>query len=294
LVDVTLVLSHLFMVTTWYTKNIVLGCSHLDLPKPVKDTKCRACSPSCWPADGPRADDAQKTFPSDDAISRKPKEQHAKIPELRRGHQSDNAVTHGRVIHVLDLLQAKPTSTKTRQPRREARATALPAGGGTPKNNGDALVHERSRAGTAPCRSAQVPLITGPMRSRTCSATGPTWTWVAVVAVVAALLVYGAAGVRAGPLIDPLLISGPADGMQTRKPHPRRASRIKHVEGKPRLLRRSTSPKKTSSRKKCRHQQTGREQSYEDLSRFRADSAAASQVADGRTTTRSTFTGDRS
>jgi len=45
LVDVTLVLLIIFMVTT---KMIVSQAVPLDLPKAVKDTKCRACSPSCW------------------------------------------------------------------------------------------------------------------------------------------------------------------------------------------------------------------------------------------------------
>jgi biopolymer transport protein ExbD len=102
LVDVTLVLLIIFMVTTKIVLNQTVP---LDLPKAATGTSdIQVIFSIILVADG-RAMVDSKPIPNDDAIlglAREAQEQH---PELRAVIKADAAVTHGRVIHVLDLLK---------------------------------------------------------------------------------------------------------------------------------------------------------------------------------------------
>lgn len=105
LVDITLVLLIIFMVTT----KIVMNSSvPLDLPKAATGTSdVQVVFSIVLAADGRALVDG-KAIPNDDAILQLAKEAAVQHPDLRAVIKADAAVTHGRVIHVLDLLkQAK-------------------------------------------------------------------------------------------------------------------------------------------------------------------------------------------
>jgi len=102
LVDVTLVLLIIFMVTTKIVMNQTVP---LDLPKAAKGTSdVQVVFSIIMAADG-RAFVDSKPVPNDDAIMALAKEAGAAHPDLRAVIKADAAVTHGRVIHVLDLLK---------------------------------------------------------------------------------------------------------------------------------------------------------------------------------------------
>jgi biopolymer transport protein ExbD len=102
LVDITLVLLIIFMVTTKIVLNQTVP---LDLPKAASvSSDVQIVFSIILTADG-RAFVDTKEIPNDDAIlglGRIAQEQH---PDLRAVIKADAAVTHGRVIHVLDLLK---------------------------------------------------------------------------------------------------------------------------------------------------------------------------------------------
>ena len=102
LVDITLVLLIIFMVTTKIVLNQTVP---LDLPKAATGSSdVQIVFSIILAADG-RALVDTKDIPNDDAIfalARVAQEQH---PDLRAVIKADAAVTHGRVIHVLDLLK---------------------------------------------------------------------------------------------------------------------------------------------------------------------------------------------
>jgi biopolymer transport protein ExbD len=102
LVDITLVLLIIFMVTTKIVLNQTVP---LDLPKAATGSNdVQVVFSIVLAADG-RALVDTKEIPNDDAIlalARTAQEQH---PDLRAVIKADAAVTHGRVIHVLDLLK---------------------------------------------------------------------------------------------------------------------------------------------------------------------------------------------
>lgn len=102
LVDVTLVLLIIFMVTTKIVMNQTVP---LDLPKAASSTsEVQVIFSIILTKDGQALVDS-KPIPNDEAIlglAREAQEQH---PELRAVIKADAAVTHGRVIHVLDLLK---------------------------------------------------------------------------------------------------------------------------------------------------------------------------------------------
>jgi len=102
LVDVTLVLLIIFMVTTKIVLNQTVP---LDLPKAATGTsEVQVVFSIILALDG-RAFVDGKPIANDDAIlglARDAQEQH---PDLRAVIKADTAVTHGRVIHVLDLLK---------------------------------------------------------------------------------------------------------------------------------------------------------------------------------------------
>jgi biopolymer transport protein ExbD len=101
LVDIVLVLLIIFMVTA---KLIVSKSVPLDLPKAASGSDIQTVFSIVLAADGTTQIDS-KTVPNDDVILAQAKAAHDKNPELRAIIKADSAVTHGRVIHVLDLLK---------------------------------------------------------------------------------------------------------------------------------------------------------------------------------------------
>ena len=102
LVDITLVLLIIFMVTT----KIVMNSSvPLDLPKAATGTSdVQVVFSIVMAADGRTFVD-QKQVANDDAILQLARDAAALHPDMRAVIKADAAVTHGRVIHVLDLLK---------------------------------------------------------------------------------------------------------------------------------------------------------------------------------------------
>jgi biopolymer transport protein ExbD len=102
LVDITLVLLIIFMVTTKIVLNQTVP---LDLPKAATGTSdVQVIFSIVLAADGRAMVDA-KSIPTDDAILQLARDAQAQHPDLRAVIKADSAVTHGRVIHVLDLLK---------------------------------------------------------------------------------------------------------------------------------------------------------------------------------------------
>jgi biopolymer transport protein ExbD len=101
LVDIVLVLLIIFMVTA---KLIVSKSVPLDLPKAASGSDIQTVFSVVLAADGLTQVDG-KTLKSDDEIFPLAKSAREKNPELRAVIKADNAVQHGRVIHVLDLLK---------------------------------------------------------------------------------------------------------------------------------------------------------------------------------------------
>ena len=102
LVDITLVLLIIFMVTTKIVLNQTIP---LDLPKAATGTSdVQVVFSIALAADG-RALVDTKPIATDDAILGLARDAQIQHPELRAVIKADAAVTHGRVIHVLDLLK---------------------------------------------------------------------------------------------------------------------------------------------------------------------------------------------
>ncbi len=101
LVDVTLVLLIIFMVVS---KVIVSQSIPLDLPKAAVGTQAQSVFSVVLLADGSSQVDS-KAIPNDEAIFQLSKDAQAKNNELRVVIKADSIVSHGRVIHVLDLLK---------------------------------------------------------------------------------------------------------------------------------------------------------------------------------------------
>ena len=101
LVDITLVLLIIFMVTA---KLIVSQSVPLDLPKAATGAEIQVIFSIVLAADGTAQVDS-RPIPNDDALLGLAREAHKKNPDLRAVIKADSAVTHGRVIHVLDLLK---------------------------------------------------------------------------------------------------------------------------------------------------------------------------------------------
>jgi biopolymer transport protein ExbD len=102
LVDITLVLLIIFMVTTKIVLNQTVP---LDLPKAATGTSdLQIVFSIVLAADGKAVVDSNP-IPSDDAILPLARDAQAQHPDLRAVIKADAAVTHGRVIHVLDLLK---------------------------------------------------------------------------------------------------------------------------------------------------------------------------------------------
>lgn len=102
LVDITLVLLIIFMVTTKIVLNQTVP---LDLPKAATGTSdVQTVFSIILAADG-RAVVDTNPIANDDAILALARTAQAAHPDLRAVIKADAAVTHGRVIHVLDLLK---------------------------------------------------------------------------------------------------------------------------------------------------------------------------------------------
>jgi biopolymer transport protein ExbD len=101
LVDVVLVLLIIFMVTT---KMIVSKSVPLDLPKAASGSDVQTVFSIVLAADGTTQVDT-RPVPNDDAVLALAKTARDANPELRAVIKADSAVSHGRVIHVLDLLK---------------------------------------------------------------------------------------------------------------------------------------------------------------------------------------------
>jgi biopolymer transport protein ExbD len=102
LVDITLVLLIIFMVTTKIVLNQTVP---LDLPKAATGTSdVQVVFSIILAADG-RALVDTRSIPNDDAILQLARDAQTQHPDLRAVIKADSAVTHGRVIHVLDLLK---------------------------------------------------------------------------------------------------------------------------------------------------------------------------------------------
>ena len=102
LVDITLVLLIIFMVTTKIVLNQTVP---LDLPKAATGTSdVQTVFSIVMAADG-RAMVDGTAIPNDDAILQRAKDAAQQHPDMRAVIKADAAVPHGRVIHVLDLLK---------------------------------------------------------------------------------------------------------------------------------------------------------------------------------------------
>ena len=101
LVDVMLVLLIILIVTA---KHIVSQSVPLDLPKAASGTEVQVVFSVVLAADGTTQVDSRNVA-NDDAILPLARDAHAKNNELRAVIKADSQVSHGRVIHVLDLLK---------------------------------------------------------------------------------------------------------------------------------------------------------------------------------------------
>jgi biopolymer transport protein ExbD len=103
LVDITLVLLIIFMVTT--SMIVRAQAVQLDLPKAATgQSDIQAVFSIVLAADGRTLVDS-KLVPGDDAISGLAREALSQHPDMRAVIKADSTVQHGRVIHVLDLLK---------------------------------------------------------------------------------------------------------------------------------------------------------------------------------------------
>ena len=102
LVDITLVLLIIFMVTT---KIVLNQAVPLDLPKAATGTsEVQVVFSIVLVADGRTMVDG-KLVANDEAVLALARDAQSQHTDLRAVIKADSAVTHGRVIHVLDLLK---------------------------------------------------------------------------------------------------------------------------------------------------------------------------------------------
>lgn len=101
LVDVALVLLIIFIVTA---KIIVMPAVPMDLPKAVQSEETQIIFSVLLPLQGPALVDGEP-IPDDAALLQRAREAVAKDGGLRAVINADSAVSHGRVIHVLDVLK---------------------------------------------------------------------------------------------------------------------------------------------------------------------------------------------
>jgi biopolymer transport protein ExbD len=101
LVDIMLVLLIIFMVTA---KIIVMPAVAMDLPKAVQSDQTQVVFSVLLPLNAPALADGEPA--GDDAVLlERARAAFAKVPEVRAVINADQSVTHGRVIHTIDLLK---------------------------------------------------------------------------------------------------------------------------------------------------------------------------------------------
>jgi biopolymer transport protein TolR len=101
LVDITLVLLIIFIVTA---KLVVTPAVPLDLPKASQSEELQTILSVIVPAEGSIQVDGAATDES--ALAVRARSALARDPDLRAVIQADRAVSHGRVMGVLDTLKA--------------------------------------------------------------------------------------------------------------------------------------------------------------------------------------------
>jgi biopolymer transport protein TolR len=101
LVDITLVLLVIFIVTA---KLVVTPAVPLDLPKASQSEELQTILSVVVPADRPMEVDGVAT--DEAALTAKARSALARDPDLRAVIQADRAVSHGRVLGVLDGLKS--------------------------------------------------------------------------------------------------------------------------------------------------------------------------------------------
>jgi biopolymer transport protein ExbD len=101
LVDITLVLLVIFIVTA---KLVVTPAVPLDLPKASQSEELQTILSVIVPADGTLQVDGVAT--DEATLGAKARSALARDPELRAVIQADRAVSHGRVMGVLDTLKS--------------------------------------------------------------------------------------------------------------------------------------------------------------------------------------------
>jgi len=101
LVDIVLVLLVIFIVTA---KIVVTPAVPLDLPKATQSQDLQTVFSVLLPAQGPLSVDGEVL--GDAALVERARAALARDPQLRAVIQADREVSHGRVIGVLDSLQA--------------------------------------------------------------------------------------------------------------------------------------------------------------------------------------------
>jgi len=106
LVDIVLVLLIIFMVTA---KIMVSQSVPMDLPKAASGEEIQTVFSVELHANGDTYVDSKKVA-DDDAIRQLAREGYQKNNELRAVIKADSSVSHGRVIHVLDLLKREKIS----------------------------------------------------------------------------------------------------------------------------------------------------------------------------------------
>jgi biopolymer transport protein ExbD len=101
LVDVALVLLIIFIVTA---KIIVTPAVPMDLPKAVQSEETQIVFSVLLPLQGPPLVDGEPAL-DDATLLQRAREAVAKDNGVRAVINADTAVSHGRVIHVLDVLK---------------------------------------------------------------------------------------------------------------------------------------------------------------------------------------------
>ncbi len=106
LVDIILVLLIIFMVTA---RIMVSQSVPMDLPKAASGEEVQTVFSIELHANGDTFVDSKKVA-SDDVLRQLAREGYEKNNELRAVIKADSSVSHGRVIHVLDLLKREKIS----------------------------------------------------------------------------------------------------------------------------------------------------------------------------------------
>ena len=101
LVDVTLVLLIIFIVTA---KIIVMPAVSMDLPKATQSEETQIVFSVLLPLNGPTLVDGEAAA-DDGTLLDRARAAVTKDPEVRAVINADTSVSHGRVIHTLDVLK---------------------------------------------------------------------------------------------------------------------------------------------------------------------------------------------